>query len=277
MGFELETPNGTVAVELAGPDPATSPGVLLLHANPGDHRDFHTVAAELATSRAVAALDWPGYGRSTVLHPAELTVDDLADTAVAIADALAAKGFRQLSIIGNSVGGYAAVRLAQQRPNLIDNVVLVQPAGFTPTGPLAAAVCRIMGSPTIARRAIAPSARLYLGPRRTPEQHDIYHRATRIPQDPIRLAAYCALWRSLADPRRNLVAEAPLLPQTRVQVVWGTRDPINPWLLNKRGVTRALPHATIAPLPTRHEPFNENPKLFLNTVLPFLTHPASPA
>ncbi|WP_306359915.1 alpha/beta fold hydrolase [Nocardia sp. CC227C] len=52
-------------------------------------------------------------------------------------------------------------------------------------------------------------------------------------------------------------------------MVWGTRDPINPWPLNRRGIARALPHARVATLPTGHEPFSENPALFLDAVRPF--------
>jgi|TARA_Y100000589_G_scaffold112457_5_gene106908 pimeloyl-ACP methyl ester carboxylesterase len=41
---------------------------LLLHANPGDSRDFEAVSAALADYGRVIALDWPGYGRCPLPH-----------------------------------------------------------------------------------------------------------------------------------------------------------------------------------------------------------------
>ena len=38
--------------------------LVLLHANPGDSRDFEAVIPALACTHRVLALDWPGYGAS---------------------------------------------------------------------------------------------------------------------------------------------------------------------------------------------------------------------
>ena len=40
--------------------------VILLHANPGDSRDFAAVIPELAQHYRVLAVDWPGYGQSSL-------------------------------------------------------------------------------------------------------------------------------------------------------------------------------------------------------------------
>ncbi|MFD0360897.1 alpha/beta fold hydrolase [Nocardia sp. GCM10030253] len=271
MILRVDTPLGEVAAMVTGQDPQSAPTLLLLHANPGDHRDFDAVIPEFGKDWSLVAVDWPGYGRSTAADPRSVTAAGLVDAAEAVLNTLVAKGFRQISVIGNSVGGYVAVRLAQRRPDLITAVVLVQPAGFAGVNPGTRAVCRLMGTRAIARYAVAPSARMYLGPRRTASQQATYERAKQIPRDPRRLDVYCALWRSLADPQCDLVAESPLIPRIPVQVVWGTRDPINPWPLNRRGIARALPQAEVVTLPTRHEPFSEDPDTFLDTVIPFFT------
>ena len=49
--------------------------VVLLHANPGDSQDFEAVIPVLSKDHRVLALDWPGYGQSTVpIHPEQANV-----------------------------------------------------------------------------------------------------------------------------------------------------------------------------------------------------------
>ncbi|MFD6103089.1 alpha/beta fold hydrolase [Nocardia salmonicida] len=266
----VATPYGDVVVHLSGRSPADAPGLLLLHANPGDHRDFDQIVPTLGTTWAVAAIDWPGYGASTVVDPDVITVDALADVAVRVSKSLAQLGFGSLTVIGNSVGGYAAVRLAERAPDLVRGLVLVQSAGFAPLNVLTRAMFRLIARPSVARRFVVVNARLYLGSPRNEGVRPLLERAREIPGDPIRLAVYRSLWRSLDDPRVDLVGAAPLLPEVPVQVVWGRNDPSNPWLVNRRDIARALPAAPVALLPTRHEPFAEAPELFLETVCEFL-------
>ncbi|WP_157777643.1 alpha/beta fold hydrolase [Nocardia terpenica] len=270
MLHTVATPLGAVAVHIRGADPATAPNVLLLHANPGDHRDFDAIAGELGRRWAIAAVDWPGYGESSVDDPLAVTAEGLAEVAVAVWDALVAGGFHDVTVLGNSVGGYAAVRLAQHRHDAVAGLVLVQSAGFAPLNILTRTMFRIMGTRGVARRAVAPSARAYLGPLHRGEVRAIYERAKGIRRDPTRLDVYRSVWRSFGDPRLDLRVEAPLLAQVPTLVVWGRFDPINPWPLNRRGIARVLPHAEVVVLPTRHEPFAQDPRRFLDAVTPFL-------
>ncbi|WP_067462952.1 alpha/beta fold hydrolase [Nocardia amamiensis] len=266
----VSTPLGEIAVHLTGPDPAQAPNLLLLHANPGDHRDFDPIVAELADRWSIAAVDWPGYGRSTVADPLAVTAEGLAEVAGQVWDILATRGFQRVTVIGNSVGGYAAMRLAQRRPGAVAGLVLVQSAGFAPVNPMTRALFRIMGDRGVARVAVTPSARAYLGPLDRGGVRAVYERARRIPAVSSRLDVYRSVWRSFADPRLDLRTQAPLLPEIPALVVWGKFDPINPWLLSRRGIAQVLPHADVVVLPTRHEPFCEQPALFLETVTPFL-------
>ncbi|MFE1594578.1 alpha/beta hydrolase [Nocardia sp. NPDC058705] len=267
----VPTTYGDVAVHLSGQPPGEAPGLLLLHANPGDHRDFDEIIAALAPDWAIAALDWPGYGDSTVHDPAAITIDALAEVAVEAVETLEGNGFRAFTVIGNSAGGYAAVRLAERAPELVRGLVLVQPAGFAPRNLLTRAFIRAVASRAVAGRFVVPNARMYLGPLDRGGVRAIFERARAIPGDPVRLAVYRSLWRSFDNPRFDLPAAGQLLPEIPVQVVWGRNDPSNPWFLNRRGVGAALAHATVSVLPTRHEPFAEAPDLFLESVREFLT------
>ncbi|WP_167487980.1 alpha/beta fold hydrolase [Nocardia terpenica] len=270
MLHTVATALGVVAVHIGGADPVTAPNLLLLHANPGDHRDFDAIAGELGRRWAIAAVDWPGYGESPVDDPLAVTAEELAEVAVAVWDSLAAGGFHDVTVLGNSVGGYAAIRLAQRRPGAVVGLVLVQSAGFAPLNILTRTMFRVMGARGVAGWAVAPSARAYLGPPRRDGIRAIYGRAKRIRRDPTRLDVYRSVWRSFGDPRLDLRAEAPLLAEVPILVVWGRFDPINPWPLNRRGIAKVLPHAEVVVLPTRHEPFAQDPRRFLDAVTPFL-------
>ncbi|MEV0433057.1 alpha/beta fold hydrolase [Nocardia sp. NPDC050413] len=271
MRVSVETRYGAVAVHLSGREPGERTGLLLLHANPGGHRDFAAVVPALGEQWPVAALDWPGFGDSTVSDPAALRTPVLPMIASRVLEVLRAEhGFGSVVVLGNSVGGYAAARLAEREPEHVRAAVLVQPAGFVPHGLAVRATSRFMSAHAVAARTVGPAARLYLGPPGRGAVRPVLERARRVRDDPQRLTVYRRLWATIADPDLDLAANGPLPIQVPVQVVWGRNDPINPWVLNRRGLATALPHAEVAVLPTRHEPFCEAPQLFLDTVTPFL-------
>jgi pimeloyl-ACP methyl ester carboxylesterase len=198
--FTVPTPIGEVSVRMTdGAERPDAPAVLLLHANPGDSRDFDSIVPALAQDRTVVTMDWPGFGQSPAVDPDRMTADGLVTVAELLVHALDERGVRQLVLVGNSVGGHVAVRLAQRRPDAIAGLVLVDPAGFTRHNPLTRAFCRqLMGRPALARHIVAPLARAYLGRLRTSSARATYARARKVRHDPIRLAVHCAIWRSFA-------------------------------------------------------------------------------
>src|SRR5262245_8400190 len=120
----LQTSLGTISYT----DEGSGPPLLLLHAALHDHTDFDTVHADLAQGRRVLTLDWPGHGASP-LPSTPLRAVQFGDLLVEFADRL---DLRNLVVIGNSVGGYAACRLALERAERVSGVVLVNTGGFTP-------------------------------------------------------------------------------------------------------------------------------------------------
>ncbi|MDT3395135.1 alpha/beta fold hydrolase [Streptomyces sp. B1866] len=269
----VPTALGEVSVRLSGRVGDDAPALLLLHANPGDSRDFDAVLPALEREFAVAAPDWPGFGRSTAPYPDRVGAEDLVDVAEDVLDALAARGLRRFAVVGNSVGGYVAARLARRRTAATAAVVLVSPGGFTRHSPVTRAFCRrVMGRPARARWLVRPLARAYLGRLATDSIRATYARACAVPGEPRRLAVHCALWRSFAEPGFDLTdpAAGPAGTGVPVLLVWGRRDPVVPAATDGRRARRALPDAASSALPTGHEPYNERPELFLAHVLPFL-------
>ncbi|MET7700253.1 alpha/beta hydrolase [Streptomyces sp. NPDC005485] len=274
MRLTVPTPLGDIAVRAHG-EPGTS-AVLLLHANPGDGRDFDAVLPALADRHRTFVVDWPGFGDSTASEPGRVTPERLVDVAERVLDVLAAEqGVRRIAVVGNSVGGYVACRLAEGRhARAVTALVLVDPAGFTRLSPLTRWFCReVMGRPARARRLVVPLARLYLGELRTPSARATYRRARQLPGNTTRLAVHCAIWRGFAEPGFGLRDPGAL--RIPVLLLWGSRDPVVPALLDGRRARRALPaHTVSVVLPAAHEAYNERPDLFLRHTLPFLKNPA---
>ncbi|MFI1167722.1 alpha/beta fold hydrolase [Streptomyces sp. NPDC020801] len=270
MRMTVPTALGDIAVRGQGPPEA--PALLLLHANPGDGRDFDAVLPALAGRHRTFVADWPGYGDSTAPDPGKVTPEGLVAAAEQVLDALVAEhGVRRLAVLGNSVGGYVACRLAQGRhARTITSLVLIDPAGFTAHNALTRWFCReVMGRPDRARRLVVPLARAYLGPLRTASARATFARARRLPRDEERLAVHCAIWRGLAEPGSRPADPGGI--GVPVLLLWGRRDPVVPAFLDGRRARRALPARTVSVLlPTAHEPYNERPDLFLRHTLAFL-------
>src|SRR5690349_6043776 len=115
----VNTPYGAVHVEETG----TGEALLLLPANPGTHRDFEAVVPELSRRYRVIAVDWPGFGDSPAPEPpGSASAMHFARVARGVVEAL---GLTRVTVIGNSVGGYSAVRLALECPDRVEALVLV--------------------------------------------------------------------------------------------------------------------------------------------------------
>src|ERR1700719_3880141 len=135
----LTTRTGEVAYVQTG---AGRP-VVLLHATRHDRHDFDPIVEALARRRRVVAVDWPGHGESKSTGP--VTGPSLADALDDIVDALS---LEDIVLIGNSVGGMAAARLAISRPELVRGLVLVNTGGVVADTRFTAGVWPLVGTPT---------------------------------------------------------------------------------------------------------------------------------
>ena len=239
------------------------PGLVLLHANGGDHRDFAPVIDRLAGWHRVHAIDWPGWGES---EPAgSLTATGYAALLPRVLDRL---GSGPVVLLGNSVGGFAAILAAAARPDLVRALVLVDPGGFTPRWPGTIAACRAIGSQRLAPSMMRILPRLYLR-RPSPAVDAIRSRSAAMSLEPERVHAFASIWRSFAEPEHD-AREAAGRVAAPTLLVWGRRDPVLPWLVDGRRARRALPRAEVVTLPCGHQAYAEMPEEFLAAVDPFL-------
>ncbi|MDH6147518.1 MULTISPECIES: alpha/beta fold hydrolase [Paraburkholderia] len=94
--------------------------VLMLHSLFFDGSMFDAVRALLSTDLAVYAPDHRGQGRSGAGREAP-SIDRLASDTIGIIETL---GAGPVHLVGSSMGGYVALRIAQRRPDLLRSCVL---------------------------------------------------------------------------------------------------------------------------------------------------------
>jgi len=237
--------------------------VVLLHATLHDHTDFDAVAGPLAgAGHRVLAVDWPGHGLSET--PAGPRPVDAPLLAGVLADLTAELDLAPAVFIGNSVGGYAAARIALDHPDRVAGLILVNTGGFIRVPHL---VARVLGVPAV-NRVVFPR----LVPAYMKADNDRLRGITRRVQGRARgttgAAVSAGLWRSFGDPAYDLRADGPRLG-VPVLLVWGARDVILP-LSAARQTQSAIPGADLRTLHTGHVAFASDPEGFLGLALPFL-------
>lgn len=118
-----------LSVQQAG----AGPPVLLLHGLFGQARNLARVQARLAPTHRVAAMDLRNHGSSP--HAPGM---DYASLAADVAETLDAIGMARCAVIGHSMGGKVAMRLALDAPARVERLLVGDIAPATYTGSFAA-------------------------------------------------------------------------------------------------------------------------------------------
>ncbi|NIH79545.1 4,5:9,10-diseco-3-hydroxy-5,9,17-trioxoandrosta-1(10),2-diene-4-oate hydrolase [Amycolatopsis viridis] len=209
--------------------------VVLLHGGgPGASAwsNFARNIEVFAKSFRVVAVDQPGFGRSDkpAQHPQYFTHSSAA--VVGLLDAL---GIGTAHVVGNSLGGGTAVRLALDHPERAGRLVLMGPGGLStnlfapdPTEGVRA-LSRFAAPPGPSKEKLAAFLRLMVFDPSliTDELIEERYAAASTPES---LAAMRAMGASFAGPDHEqgmLWRDAYRLRQ-RVLLVWGREDRVNP-------------------------------------------------
>ncbi|MCW3015245.1 MAG: alpha/beta hydrolase fold protein [Solirubrobacterales bacterium] len=122
-------------VNLVDLGPAPSPGsgvdidptaLIFVHGLSGSWQNFLENLPYFADRHRVVALDLPGFG-ATPLSGREVTIPAYARLLVDLMDVL---DLPSACLVGNSMGGFVALELAESVPERVDSLVLVSPAGL---------------------------------------------------------------------------------------------------------------------------------------------------
>jgi pimeloyl-ACP methyl ester carboxylesterase len=103
--------------------------MLLLHGGLGQIEMFGPVLPTLAESRQVIGVDLHGHGRTT-LGDRPISLIDMGDDMAALLGQL---GYDQVDVLGYSLGGGVAFRLAVQHPEMVRRLALVS-VGYAQDG-----------------------------------------------------------------------------------------------------------------------------------------------
>ncbi len=211
------------------------PPVLMLHGGgPGASglSNYSRNVDALAQRFRVLVPDLPGYGRSSKGVNSDDPFGDLAAAMLALLDAL---GIDRAHVVGNSLGGACALRMALEQPGRIDRLVLMGPGGIgisqaAPTDGLKRLLGYYAGEgPTLEKLRTFICEDLVFDSSRIPEAvlrerfeasidpEVLANPPLRAPKD---LEAFKRL-DFLLDPR------LPAL-EHRTLVLWGTADRVNP-------------------------------------------------
>ena len=99
------------------------PPVVILHGLLGSARNWTGIAKELGATHRVFALDLRNHGRSPWAET--MSFDDMADDVAAF---IARRGLEHAALIGHSLGGKVAMRLALRRPERVERLLVVDVA-----------------------------------------------------------------------------------------------------------------------------------------------------
>ena len=211
------------------------PPVLMLHGGGPGASGLSNYARNidaLATRFRVLVPDLPGYGGSSKGVNSEDPFGDLAAAMLALLDAL---GIDRVHVVGNSLGGACALRMALEQPGCVDRLVLMGPGGIgisqaAPTEGLKRLLGYYAGEgPTLEKLRTFICEDLVFDGSRIPEavlreRFEASIDPEVLASPPLRAPKDLEAFRRLdflLDPRLPALAH-------RTLVLWGTADRVNP-------------------------------------------------
>lgn len=246
-------------VRLAYDDEGSGEVVVCLHALAHGAGDFAGFRTRHRDRRRVVALDWPGQGRSADDHqpPSSARYADL------LAGVLDGLRLERVVLLGNSIGGGAALRLAAARPDRVRGVIAANPSGLVAHGLqkrlFARAVAGFFARGARGAAWYPPAfAAMYRRVLSEPPAAEQRQRITATGRELAPLLA--AAWRSFTEPADDL---AELLPRIACPtlITWSLGDRLNPLSFNRAGIAR-LRHGRLETFVGGHAPFLECPDAF---------------
>lgn len=261
--IQIEAAGAPIAVRVTG----RGRPVLCLHATGHDGRDFEPFAARVGDAFRVVAPDWPGQGGSPSDGHAP-RASRYADIALGV---IAALGLERPIILGNSIGGAAALIAAARAPESVSALVLCNAGGLAPVDPLARFVILRLASMFAAGAKGAawyPAVfRWYYTHLVLPSSAAAARRAEIIAAGRELAPLLADAWRGFAEPDADLreIAARGTVP---TWCAWARSDRLVSWG-RARAAARTIPGVQTTLFRGGHSAFLEDPDAFAEAFIRF--------
>jgi pimeloyl-ACP methyl ester carboxylesterase len=258
----IDTSTGPIAYDIREPeshqhgDPGDADApvtIVMLPSGGHDRHDYDELRALLSGRFRTISLDWPSHGDSPPGNGdgSAMRLASLATEAVAL---LAPAG---AIVLGNSVGGFAAARVAIERPDLARGLVIVDGGGFQPRSLSTRVFCALMSRPRFLRAIYPVFSATYMRAK-TPADARARRTAIATTRSDPGLRAVAELWRSFVSPEHDLRRQASSITAPTL-LIWGRRDPVIPRRFARRA-QRLIPGSRLVVLDTGHVPHTSDPE-----------------
>ncbi len=236
---------------------------------------WYTILPELAKKYRVIAIDLPGAGRSTRLDYQTLNIE--RDFMGPLTEFFAEEIEGPVTILGSSIGGYLAIRLAEKFPARVKALALFNSVGFSSRQsvadrclswyPLARLISKTVLNPRLSRSRIDAFIRSTFFNKETPlvpEFLDYFFETTLTSHNLLFIS------RMLACSEELVVTDTAARLTIPTLVVWGEHDRIMPLEHQRAGLGRLNQSRLVVVPGVGHFPSLENPARVLEETLPFL-------
>lgn len=256
--------------------------VVLLHGLGASSFSFRHNVDPLAEHFAVYAPDFKGFGASAK----PVSGYGLADLREQICAFLDAVGLERVVLVGSSMGGEVAIRLALEEPERVAALVLIDSAGFLERRDTPLQMRLLTGTPVVAEILTAPIPfQIALGrPIMARYLRRLYYDPTHVTPDVVegyyRPMAHFSGSRGLLARMRardwGMVADRIREIRVPTLVLWGEADPLIP-VEHAHRFGEAIPHAQIITYSNAgHDPHAEIPDQVNRDIIAFITSLSEP-
>ncbi|PHR91763.1 MAG: alpha/beta hydrolase [Robiginitomaculum sp.] len=247
---------------------ADAPVLVLIHGFSHSLEGWDGLSAGLTDTYRVVRMDLPGHG---LTGPDARARYSNADTVVFVEQFLDALDIKNATLVGSSLGGLVAWRLAQTHPERVDKLVLIAPGGYSINGVTEVpapvpdmAKYYFTQAPMVA--VSAANKALYSDPSKLSEARiiQIQHMMTREGNGEAMLLRAASF--TLPEPTADLAdVQAPTL------LLWGDKDAMVPVAHGEKFVS-AMPTAQLIVYENiGHVPHEEIPVQMATDILRFLS------
>jgi pimeloyl-ACP methyl ester carboxylesterase len=240
--------HGPIAYDSRG----TGAPIVLLPSGGHDLHDYDELRELLPDRFRSIGIDWPGHGRSPA---GTATASELGLTQI-VAEFLDSVTPAGAVLVGNSIGGNVAARLAITRPELVKGLMIIDGGGFEGSRFSGRVFCALMSRPGFARRIYPLFSWAYMRSR-TAADRRARAGAIATTRTAPGVSAITDMWHSFRLPEHDLRAQAGRITAPTV-LVWGRRDPVLPPRAG-RTAQRLIAGSRLVVLDSGHLPHTTDP------------------